>query len=57
VVVEFIEGVIPIGDFTGITGDVERFHNSICEQADALQPIGAAGFDSRFDALTAPIGE
>lgn len=31
--------------------------HSKCEQADALQPIGAAEFDSGFDALTAPIGE
>lgn len=56
VVIEFIEGVIPIGNFTWVTGDVERFHNSICEQANALQPIGAAEFGSVFDAPTAPIG-
>jgi hypothetical protein len=35
VVVEFVEGVIPIGDFTGVTGDVKRFHNSICELGSA----------------------
>lgn len=38
VVIEFVEGVIPIGDFTGVTGDVERFHNSICEQVVDGQP-------------------
>lgn len=42
VVVEFVEGVIPIGDFTGVTRDVERFHNSICEQVVDGQPGSAA---------------
>lgn len=41
VVIEFVEGVIPIGDFTGVTGDVERFHNSICEQVVDGQPGSA----------------
>ena len=41
VVVKVIEGVVPIGDFTGVTRDVERFHNSICEQAGDGQPGSA----------------
>ena len=41
VVIEFVEGVIPIGDFTGVTRDVERFHNSICEQVVDGQPGSA----------------
>jgi hypothetical protein len=32
-------------------------HSHNVEQADALQPIRAAEFDSVFDAPTAPIGE
>ncbi len=36
--IAFIEGVVTIGDFTGVTWGVGRFHNSICEQVVEGQP-------------------